>query len=118
MWYWTLISILFRSQRYSPVEKIYSIVFFIAGISLRDFSERFSLTGASKESVKLWVHRFSSLFMPFRRVRRFVAVDETVLKVRSQICYLWGAIDVDTNKILAVYATRGRDVPSTIEFLR
>jgi transposase-like protein len=64
----------------------------------------------------MWVHRFSSLFRPFRRVRRLVAVDEAVLKVGGQTCYLWAAIDVDTNDVLAVYASRG--IPSAIKFLR
>jgi hypothetical protein len=31
---------LFRSHRYPPVEKLYSVVLFIAGLSLRDLSER------------------------------------------------------------------------------
>jgi transposase-like protein len=77
---------LFRSYRYSPLEKIYSVILFIAGLSLRILSERLSLTGASRESVRIWVHRFSSLFRPSRRVRRLVAVDETVLKVKGQTC--------------------------------
>jgi len=34
------------------------------------------------------IYRFSSLFRTFRSVRRLVAVDETVLKVNIQICYL------------------------------
>jgi len=109
---------LFRSHRYSPLEKLYSVILFTAGLSLSDLSERLSLTGASRESVRIWVHRFSSLFRPSRRVRRLIAVDETVLKVNRQICYLWAAIDVDTNEILAVYASRGRGIPSAIEFLR
>jgi len=97
---------LFRFHRYSPLEKLYFVVLFIAGLSLRDLSERLSLTGASRESVRIWVHRFSSIFRPSRRVRRLVAVDETVLKVSGQTCYLWAAIDVDTNEVLAVYASR------------
>jgi putative transposase len=107
---------LFRSHRYPPLEKLYSVFLFIAGLSLRDLSERLSLTGASRESVRIWVHRFSSIFRPSRRVRRLVAVDETVLKVSGQTCYLWAAIDVDTNEVLAVYASRG--IPSAIKFLR
>jgi transposase-like protein len=51
-------------------------------------------------------------------VRRLVAVDETVLKVNGQICYLWAAIDVDTDEVLAIYASRGRGIPSAIKFLR
>jgi transposase-like protein len=79
---------LFRSHRYSPLEKLCSVFLFTAGLSLRDLSERLCLTSASRESVRIWVHRFSSLFRPSRRVRRFVAVDETVLKVNGQTCYL------------------------------
>ena len=109
---------LFRFHRYSPLEKLYSVFLFMAGLSLRDLSERLCLTGASRESVRMWVHRFSSLFRPFRRVRRLVAVDETVLKVNGQACYLWAAIDVDTSEVLAVYASRGRGIPSAIKFLR
>ena len=109
---------LFRSHRYPPVEKLYSVFLFIAGLSLRDLSERLCLTWASRESVRIWVHRFSSLFRPSRRVRRLVAVDETVLKVNGQTCYLWTAIDVDTKEVSAVYASRGRGIPSAIKFLR
>jgi putative transposase len=109
---------LFRSHKYSPLEKIYSVILFIAGLSLRDLSERLCLTCASRESVRIWVHRFSSLFKPSKRARRLVAVDETVLKVKGQICYLWAAIDVDTNEILAVYASRGRGIPNAIKFLK
>jgi transposase-like protein len=109
---------LFRHHRYSPLEKLYSVILFIAGLSLRDVSERFCLTFASRESVRTWAHRSSSLFRPSKRVRRLVAVDETVLKVNGQTCYLWAAIDVDTNEILAVYASRGRGLPNAIKFLK
>jgi transposase-like protein len=107
---------LFRFHRYPPVEKLYSVVLFIAGLSMRDLSERLCLTGASRESVRIWVHRFSSIFRPSRRVRRLVAVDEAVLKVSGQTRYLWAEIDVDTNEILAVYASRG--IPCAAKFLR
>jgi transposase-like protein len=76
---------LFRSHRYPPAKKLFSVILFTVGLSLRDLSERLCLTGASR----IWVHRFSSLFKPSRRVRRLVAVDEIVLKVNGQICYLW-----------------------------
>jgi transposase-like protein len=110
---------LFRSHRYSPLEKLYSVILFAAGLSLRDLSKRLCLTGASRESVRIWVHRFSSIFRPSRRVRRLVAVDEAVLKVSGQTCYLWAEIDFDTDEVLAVYASGGgRGIPSAIKFLR
>jgi transposase-like protein len=100
---------LFQSHRYFPVEKLYSVFLFAAGLSLRDLSERLCLTGASRESVRIMVHRFSSLFKPSKRARRLVAVDETVLKINGLICYLWAAIDVDTNEILAPICIKGNE---------
>ncbi len=107
---------LFRSHRYPPIEKLYSIILFIAGLSLRDVSEKLCLTYASRDSVRIWAHRFSSLFKPSRKVRRLITVDKTVLKVNGQLYYIWAAIDVDTNEILAVHASRG--IPNTIKSLK
>jgi transposase-like protein len=98
---------LFRSHRYPPIERLYSVFLFAVGLSLRDLSERLYLTGASRESVRMLVHRFPSSFRPSRMVRRLVAVDEAVLKVSGQTRYLWAEIDVDTKEVLAVYASRG-----------
>jgi transposase-like protein len=109
---------LFRSHRYFPVEKLFSVILFIAGLSLRDLSERLCLTGASRESVRIMVHRFSSLFKPSKRARWLVAVDETVLKIKGRICYLWAAINVHTGEILALHASRGRGIPNAIKFLK
>jgi putative transposase len=104
---------LFRSHRYPPVEKLYSVFLFTVGLSLRDLSERLYLTGASRESVRMWVHRFPSSFRPSRMVRGLVAVDEAVLKVSGQTRYLWAEIDVDTDEVLAVYASRGFQAQSS-----
>jgi hypothetical protein len=46
---------------------------FVAGLSLRDLSERPPLTGTLRELIRIWVHRFTSLFNPSRNVRRVVA---------------------------------------------
>ena len=75
------VSSLFRFRNYSPAEKAYSLI------------------GASRESVREWVHRCSSLFNPSRKLRRMVAVDETVVKVHGLISYVWSAIDLDSSSI-------------------
>jgi transposase-like protein len=88
------------------LEKLYSVILFIAGLSLRDISERFCLTYASRESVWIWAHGFSSLFKPTKRARRLVGVDETVLKSNDRICYHCAAINADTGEILVIHASR------------
>ncbi|MEM2720054.1 MAG: hypothetical protein QXU49_04640 [Candidatus Caldarchaeum sp.] len=76
---------LFRFHNYSPFEKVYAALLFVAGLSLRDVSERYCLTSASRESVRCWVHRLGQLFTPERRCRRLVAVDETVEKASGHV---------------------------------
>jgi len=52
---------LFTRHRYSPGEKLFSVFVFMAGLSLRWISERLSRSYASRESVRLWVRRYSKL---------------------------------------------------------
>jgi len=100
-------SSLFTRHRYPPGGKLFAVLVFVAGLSLRWISDRLSITHASRESVRLWMHKFSRLYSPSKRVRRLVAVDEAVVEVNGYRCHLWTAIDVDSEKALAVYVSRG-----------
>jgi hypothetical protein len=55
-------------ERYPLDEKAYSDMFYFAGLSFRDVSERDCVTTASKESVRRWFHRFSKIFSVGRGV--------------------------------------------------
>lgn len=46
------LSSLFRFHNYGLVEKAYAVMLYVAGLSLRDLSERYSVTDASRESVR------------------------------------------------------------------
>jgi hypothetical protein len=61
---------LFRHHRYSPLEKLYSVILFISGLSLRDISERFCLTYASRESV-LGITYFHETFGERNKIERW-----------------------------------------------
>jgi hypothetical protein len=50
-------------------------LFHVIGLSLRDVSERYCLTNASRESVRRWFHKFSKIFSVGRRFRGAVTVD-------------------------------------------
>jgi len=56
------ISSIYRFNNYPLYEEAYTIMLYIAGLSLRDLSERYCITMASRESVKRWFHRFSRMF--------------------------------------------------------
>jgi transposase-like protein len=112
------LSKLFKSNNYPLDEKAYSVMFHIAGLSFRDVSERYCVTMASRESVRKWFHRFSRIFSVDRRFRGTVAVDETVVKMHGLRAYVWSAVDVDSGEILAIYASRSRNMLIALKFLR
>jgi transposase-like protein len=53
-----------------------------------------------------------------RRFRYYVAVDETVVKMHGLRAYVCSAVDVDSGEILAIYASRGRNMLIAMKFLR
>jgi transposase-like protein len=93
-------------------------LFHVVGLSLRDVSERYCVTNASRESVRKWFHRFSKIFSVEKKFRNTIAVDETVVKMHGLRAYVWSAVDVDSGEILAVYASRGRNILIALKFLR
>ena len=70
----------------------------VAGLSLRDLSERYHVTMASMESVRRWLHRFSRIFSVEKKFRDAVAVDETVVEMHVLRPYVWSAVDVDSGR--------------------
>jgi transposase-like protein len=93
-------------------------LFHLVGLSLRDVSERYCVTAASRESVRKWFHKFSKIFSVERRFRNTIAVDETVVKMHGLRAYVWSAVDVDSGEILAIYASRSRNMLIAMKFLR
>ncbi|MEM1945654.1 MAG: hypothetical protein QXF95_01405, partial [Candidatus Caldarchaeum sp.] len=82
----------------------------LAGLWLRDVSERYGFTDASRESVREWVRRLRRAFNPIRKPGRLVAVDEAVGKRLGERVYLWSAV--------AVYASKGRSILNALVLLR
>jgi len=112
------ISSLFKFNNYPLDEKAYSIMLHVAGLSLRDISERYYVTMASRESVKRWFHRFSRIFSTEKRFRRAVALDETVVEIHGFRAYVWSTVDVDSGEVLAIYASWNRNMIVAVKFVR
>jgi transposase-like protein len=80
---------------------------------------RCGLVKASREAVRLWVHKLESLtYYGLPRPRRLVAVDEAKAKLNGERLYLWAAIDVDTKEVLAIYASWQRSGLNAYIFVR
>jgi len=112
------ISSLYKFNNYPLYEKAYTIMLYIAGLSLRDLSERYYITMASRESVRRWFHRFSRIFSVEKMFRRAVALDETVVKIHGFRAYVWSAVDVDSGEVLAIYASWSRNMIVAMKFVR
>ncbi|MEM2896588.1 MAG: DDE-type integrase/transposase/recombinase, partial [Candidatus Bathyarchaeia archaeon] len=110
---------LFKRNKVSLEDKVWAIIFYLAGLSLRAITERYGLIKASKEAVRLWVHRLEALtYHGSPKNRRTIAIDETKTKLNGKWLYLWAAIDVDTKEILAVYASWERSGLDAYLFLK
>jgi len=82
-------------------------------------TERYGLVKASREAVRLWVHKLESLtYHGPPKPRRLVAVDETETKLNGEWLYLWAAINVDKKEILAIYASWQRSSLNAYIFLK
>jgi len=83
------VSSLYEFDNYPLCEKTYTVMLYIAGLSLRDLSDRYYVTMASwRERVWRLFHRLSRTFSIEERFRRAVALDETVVKMHGFRAYV------------------------------
>ncbi|MEM2260758.1 MAG: hypothetical protein QXY65_06800, partial [Candidatus Methanomethylicaceae archaeon] len=82
-------------------EKILAIILYLAGLSLRSITEKYGLIKASRESVRIWVHKIERL------------VYHGPPKYRKII-----AIDINTKEIIAIYVSYQRSCIDAYIFLR
>ena len=64
------------------------------------------------------VHRFSKVFSVEKKFRNAIAVDETVVKMHGLGAYVWSAVDIGSEEILAIYASWCRNTLIALKFLR
>ncbi len=91
-----------------------AVIAYFGGLSYDRAGE---LVGRSDEAVREWYKRTGPLFKPTKKRRRRVAVDEKVIHAPDGDLYLWAAVDIDTNEILAVAVTQGRSHLEAKSFL-
>jgi len=91
---------------------------YIAGLSLRNISERYHITMDPWESIRRWLHKFSRIFSVEKMFRKAVALDETVVKLHGFRAYVWSAVDIESGEILAIYASWSRNIIVAMEFIK
>jgi transposase-like protein len=110
---------IFRRNKRPLETKVLACLLYMSGLSYRSMTYQTGIIGSSHVAVFYWVRALGSMVSKVpKRERRIVAMDETVVKLQGREVYVWGAIDVDTEELLAVYASRQRAFVNTIEFSR
>ncbi|MEM1559977.1 MAG: DDE-type integrase/transposase/recombinase [Nitrososphaerota archaeon] len=79
-----------------------------------------ALEPISKSTVNELAGKFSSIVKISldSKIRRCIAVDETKLKVKGVIVYVWSAVDVDSGELLTLEASYCRSCLNTLLFLK
>ncbi|MEM2260444.1 MAG: DDE-type integrase/transposase/recombinase [Candidatus Methanomethylicaceae archaeon] len=110
---------IFKRNKIQLKEKILAIILYLAGLSLRSITEKYGLIKASRESVRIWVHKLERLvYHGPPKYRKIIAIDETKTKINGKLIYLWAAIDINTKEIIAIYVSYQRSSIDAYIFLR
>ena len=97
----------FERNRTSTVIVMYSLYLYFLGLSLRNTSkalEPFQNNKRSYVSVWKWIQRFGSSNQIYRRKRMSVfIIDETMIQIGNQNCWLWICIEPVRKSVLGIH---------------
>jgi putative transposase len=91
---------------------IYAINLYFDGLSLRKTSKALSrFVRRSHTSIRDWIQKYrpQKLLSKSKRISEFI-VDETLIKVGSELIWLWVAIESENRQILAVNVSKERNM--------
>ena len=107
---------IFSRQRKSNEMRALGMLLYHAGLS----DEKAGMfAGASYEAVREWYQKGKELFEESieKKRRKWIAVDEKEIKINGVTIFIWGAVDIDDEKVLAVWISFGRSSLEAKAFL-
>jgi transposase-like protein len=108
---------IFSRERKSNEQRAQGILLYHAGLS---YEKAGIFTGVSYEAVREWYQKGKELFEAStkRKVRKWIAVDEKEIKINGTTIFIWGAVDIDDEKVIAVWVSFGRSSLEAAGFLK
>ena len=109
---------IFLRKRKSNEMRALGMLLYRAGLSYQKAGD---ILNVSNEAVHKWYLKGRELFTStvVRKRRRRIAVDEKeIRKNNGVVLYLWAAVDIDTEEVIAVYVSYGRSYIETLQFLK
>ncbi len=88
-----------------PLEtKVLGCLLYLSGLSYRGMTLETGIIRACYRSVHYWVQKLKGITSRVqKRYRAIVAIDETKLKVNGIQLFVWSAIELNCNEILAAF---------------
>lgn len=113
---------IFEHNKKNFETKVFACIIWIVYSSFRKTSKVVSLflEPISKSDIWYCVNKLKKELEVQRqkRVHRFVAIDETCLKINGKVIYVYGAIDPETKEVLGLKAFTTRNYMTTMYFVR
>jgi putative transposase len=102
-----------NTRNRTPSEYVcYGLYLYFSGLSLRRTSQRLSyLVKRNHVTIWNWIQKYKPCIIKSkqRRISEFI-LDETLLKVGSELIWLWIAIEPENREILALSISKERNM--------
>ena len=98
---------IFSRKRKSNEQRASGMFLYHAGLG---YEKAGMFAGASHEAVREWYQKGKELFLVStkKKMRKWIAVDEKEITINGTRIFIWGAIDLDDEIVIAVWASFGR----------
>jgi putative transposase len=108
---------IFSRERKSNDQRALGMLLYYAGLS---YEKAGSFVHASHEAVREWYQKGKDLFegSAEKKRRKWIAVDEKEIKLNGTTVFIWGAVDLDDEKVIAVWVSFGRSGLEAMAFLK
>ncbi len=108
---------IFQRERKSNEQRAEGILLYHAGLS---YEKAGTFVNASYEAVRKWYQKGKELFEQSteKKNRKRVAIDEKEITINGTTIFIWGAVDLNDEKVIAVWVSFGRSGIEAKSFLK
>jgi transposase-like protein len=108
---------IYQRERKSNKQRALGMLLYNAGLS---YEKAGMFAGASYEAVREWHQKGKELFEQsiVKKRRKWLAIDEKEMTINGNTIFIWGAVDIDDEKVIAVWVSFGRSGIEAKSFLK
>jgi transposase-like protein len=108
---------IFSRERKSNEQRAQGMLLYNAGLS---YEKAGMFVNASHEAVREWYQKGKELFKQSTeiKIRKWIEVDEKEITVNGTTIFIWGAVDLDDEKVIATWVSFGRSSLEAAAFLK